>query len=185
MKRTIEFYDTTLRDGTQAENFNLSVDDKVRITKQLDKLGIDLMITSPWQGISTDGIAANETTLAAHTKYPNRILAYACANPNYNEDLDAVIEYHEKHKFIGIKPYWPYHKYDILGEKYSKWFEYGNLHKLFMLIHTGDAGIVEKTGVLAEKYPDITYILAHSGISYDVANTNIALAKKHKKYTRG
>ena len=43
MKQTIEFYDTTLRDGTQAENFNLSVDDKVRITKQLDKLGIDFI----------------------------------------------------------------------------------------------------------------------------------------------
>ena len=32
MGRTIEIYDTTLRDGTQAENFNLSVDDKIRIT---------------------------------------------------------------------------------------------------------------------------------------------------------
>ncbi len=49
MAQTIEFYDTTLRDGTQAENFNLSVDDKVRITKQLDKLGIDF-IEGGWPG---------------------------------------------------------------------------------------------------------------------------------------
>ena len=46
---TIEFYDTTLRDGTQAENFNLSVDDKIRITRQLDKLGIDF-IEGGWPG---------------------------------------------------------------------------------------------------------------------------------------
>ncbi|WPD24960.1 MAG: citramalate synthase [Candidatus Electrothrix scaldis] len=46
---TIEFYDTTLRDGTQAENFNLSVDDKIKITKQLDKLGIDF-IEGGWPG---------------------------------------------------------------------------------------------------------------------------------------
>jgi 2-isopropylmalate synthase len=46
---TIEIYDTTLRDGTQAENFNLSVDDKIRITRKLDKLGIDY-IEGGWPG---------------------------------------------------------------------------------------------------------------------------------------
>ena len=46
---TIEIYDTTLRDGTQAENFNLSVDDKIRITKQLDRLGVDF-IEGGWPG---------------------------------------------------------------------------------------------------------------------------------------
>ncbi len=49
MTQTIEFYDTTLRDGTQAENFNLSVDDKIKITKKLDKLGIDF-IEGGWPG---------------------------------------------------------------------------------------------------------------------------------------
>lgn len=49
MGRKIEIYDTTLRDGTQAENFNLSVDDKVRITIALDELGIDF-IEGGWPG---------------------------------------------------------------------------------------------------------------------------------------
>ena len=35
----IKLYDTTLRDGTQAENFNLSVDDKIKVCRQLDRLG--------------------------------------------------------------------------------------------------------------------------------------------------
>lgn len=46
---TIEIYDTTLRDGTQAENFNLSVDDKIRVTRKLDRLGIDY-IEGGWPG---------------------------------------------------------------------------------------------------------------------------------------
>ncbi len=54
-KMTIEFYDTTLRDGTQAENFNLSVDDKVKITKQLDKLGIDF-IEGGWPGSNPQSV---------------------------------------------------------------------------------------------------------------------------------
>ncbi len=49
MARAIEIYDTTLRDGTQAENFNLSVEDKVRITLALDRLGIDY-IEGGWPG---------------------------------------------------------------------------------------------------------------------------------------
>ena len=49
MNKKIEIYDTTLRDGTQAEDFNLSVEDKVRITLKLDDLGIDY-IEGGWPG---------------------------------------------------------------------------------------------------------------------------------------
>ncbi len=49
MSGKIVIYDTTLRDGTQAENFNLSVEDKVRITLKLDELGIDF-IEGGWPG---------------------------------------------------------------------------------------------------------------------------------------
>lgn len=37
----IEIYDTTLRDGTQGEGFNLSVQDKLQIAKKLDEFGVD------------------------------------------------------------------------------------------------------------------------------------------------
>ena len=40
-QRRIEIYDTTLRDGTQAEGFNLSLEDKLIITQRLDELGVD------------------------------------------------------------------------------------------------------------------------------------------------
>lgn len=39
--KTIELYDTTLRDGTQGEHINLSVQDKLLITEKLDEFGID------------------------------------------------------------------------------------------------------------------------------------------------
>ena len=40
-QRRIEIYDTTLRDGTQGEGFNLSLQDKLMIAQKLDELGID------------------------------------------------------------------------------------------------------------------------------------------------
>ncbi|HEY7087391.1 MAG TPA: citramalate synthase [Tepidisphaeraceae bacterium] len=39
--RRIEIYDTTLRDGTQGEGFNLSLEDKLSIARKLDDLGVD------------------------------------------------------------------------------------------------------------------------------------------------
>lgn len=39
--RRIEIYDTTLRDGTQGEGFNLSLADKLLIAAKLDELGVD------------------------------------------------------------------------------------------------------------------------------------------------
>src|SRR5687767_13588284 len=39
--RRIEIYDTTLRDGTQGEGFNLSLQDKLMIAAKLDELGVD------------------------------------------------------------------------------------------------------------------------------------------------
>jgi 2-isopropylmalate synthase len=41
--RTIQIYDTTLRDGTQGEGVSLSLEDKLQITRRLDELGVDFV----------------------------------------------------------------------------------------------------------------------------------------------
>jgi len=45
----IQIYDTTLRDGTQAEGFTLSSNDKIRIAQKLDDLGV-AFIEGGWPG---------------------------------------------------------------------------------------------------------------------------------------
>ena len=45
----VKVYDTTLRDGTQAEDISFSVEDKIRITQRLDELGIHY-IEGGWPG---------------------------------------------------------------------------------------------------------------------------------------
>jgi 2-isopropylmalate synthase len=45
----IQIYDTTLRDGTQSEGFNLSASDKIRIAQKLDDLGV-AFIEGGWPG---------------------------------------------------------------------------------------------------------------------------------------
>lgn len=47
--RKIEIYDTTLRDGAQTEDISFSVEDKLRITRKLDELGVHY-IEGGWPG---------------------------------------------------------------------------------------------------------------------------------------
>ena len=45
----IEIYDTTLRDGAQAEDVSFSIEDKLRIVEKLDELGVHY-IEGGWPG---------------------------------------------------------------------------------------------------------------------------------------
>jgi 2-isopropylmalate synthase len=47
--KTIELFDTTLRDGTQGEGISLSIHDKIGIALKLDEFGIDI-IEGGWPG---------------------------------------------------------------------------------------------------------------------------------------
>ncbi len=47
--RQVTIYDTTLRDGTQAEELHLTIEDKIRIARKLDELGIHY-IEGGWPG---------------------------------------------------------------------------------------------------------------------------------------
>ena len=43
MADRLVIFDTTLRDGEQAPGFSLRVDDKVRLARQLEALGVDII----------------------------------------------------------------------------------------------------------------------------------------------
>jgi 2-isopropylmalate synthase len=47
--RLVKIYDTTLRDGTQAEDFNISLWDKIRIAQKLSQLGVHYL-EGGWPG---------------------------------------------------------------------------------------------------------------------------------------
>ena len=64
----MQIYDTTLRDGAQAENFNLSVDDKIRITLKLDEFDVDF-IEGGWPGSNPTAARYFEEIRTYHLKH--------------------------------------------------------------------------------------------------------------------
>lgn len=92
--RKISIYDTTLRDGSQAVGINFSMQDKIRIAKELDKFGIDY-IEAGWPGANPkDSLFFEE--IRKHDIKHSKIVAFSFtkrAKVSFEEDqiLQALI----------------------------------------------------------------------------------------------
>ena len=151
------------------------------IVKKMDRLGIDSIITAPWSGISFNGINGNEESLYAAKKHPGRFYGFSTCNIHYEEDLAAWKGYHEKYPdiFVGIKPYPPYQHFEFSDDVAKEWFEYANEHHLPALIHADGLQFHDSAEPVIPKYPNVTFIIAHTGASYGIARRAIELAKKY------
>ncbi len=85
MNHKVDIYDTTLRDGTQAENFNLSVEDRVRISLKLDELGIDF-IEGGWPGSNPSAVEFFKTMQNQTLKHA-KLTAFGSTR-NFNKPAD-------------------------------------------------------------------------------------------------
>ncbi|RKX34948.1 MAG: citramalate synthase [Verrucomicrobia bacterium] len=74
MKKPVQIYDTTLRDGTQGEGISFSVTDKILITEHLDAFGIDY-VEGGWPGSNPRDMAYFEEVRKLDLKH-SRIAAF-------------------------------------------------------------------------------------------------------------
>ncbi|WP_394404807.1 2-isopropylmalate synthase [Streptococcus sp. 20-1249] len=102
--RTVEFLDTSLRDGEQTPGVNFSVKEKVAIAKQLEKWGISA-IEAGFPAASPDSFVAVQAIAAAMKKTAVTGLARSVKS-----DIDACYEalkgakYPQIHVFIATSP---------------------------------------------------------------------------------
>jgi len=86
MNRKIQIYDTTLRDGTQAEMISFSAEDKLHIAKRLDEFGIDY-IEGGWPGSNPKDMEFFK--LAGDTQFKHtRIVAFGSTKRARNAVAD-------------------------------------------------------------------------------------------------
>ena len=63
MAERVYIFDTTLRDGEQAPGYSMNLEEKIRMAKQLEALGVDIIeagfaISSPGDFESVEAIAS-------------------------------------------------------------------------------------------------------------------------------
>ncbi len=134
-----------------------------------------------WNGVvSSDAAGGNETTRMALDEAPPGYWGLATFDPtHYSQDelRKMIPETYKDQRFIGMKPYLLY-GVEYHHPSYDVWWEYGNAHKFYALIHNSRSDLLE-IDTLAGKYPDVRWIIAHAGGSYQMADMAIAVMKKH------
>ncbi|MEX0944022.1 MAG: citramalate synthase [Balneolaceae bacterium] len=95
MPKSIQIFDTTLRDGTQGEKVSFSAEDKFRIALRLDQFGIHY-IEGGWPGSNPKDMAFFEKA-KGHTFKTAKIVAFGSTcraenNPDDDPNLQALIQ---------------------------------------------------------------------------------------------
>ena len=142
------------------------------------RLGVQKTCISAWTAIWTDYTLGNEDTRQAMLEFPEEIVGYAALDPNYVKDWASELRYYyEECGFRGMKPYFPRMGVPYNDPRFDPWWEYGNAHHLFALMHPSD-NFKQEMPDLARKNPNVNFVLAHSGWTWPVARHHVALAKE-------
>jgi len=117
MTKKILLYDTTLRDGTQGEQVNLSAEDKVKIAKRLDEMGIHY-IEGGWPG-SNPKDARFFDMVKDFTFKTSRLTAFGSTKrfhitPEEDPSIKAILEAETETVTVFGKS-WDLHAKEILG----------------------------------------------------------------------
>lgn len=91
LPKTVEIYDTTLRDGAQLEGISLTVDDKLRIAEQLDNLGVHY-IEGGWPGANPKDVEFFERAQKELPLKQSRLVAFGSTRRvNGNAESDPTL----------------------------------------------------------------------------------------------
>ncbi|MCC7202225.1 MAG: citramalate synthase [Nitrospirae bacterium] len=115
--RDVEIYDTTLRDGAQAEDVSFTLEDKIRITEQLDSLGIHF-IEGGFPGANPKDTRFFQEVKSLRLK-KSRIVAFGSTRKVSNKakgdpNIEALLDADTSHVTIVGKS-WDFHATEALG----------------------------------------------------------------------
>jgi hypothetical protein len=129
----------------------------------MDRLGIRSTICSHMQSWGAEAVRGNREVLDAMRAYPGRVLGYASVWPWSEAEVRAEVAHCLDAGFTGIKVHnsqgFPY---TLAG--YLPMYEMANERHLPMLLHVwGEERVFAEITEIADRYPTINILMAHSG----------------------
>ena len=135
-----------------------------RLLANMDAIGIDVtcaMAFTPSAGATLS--RHNDFVCHFISNSPGRLKGYCWVNPNYPEFMEKELaRCFDELGFSGIKLHThPRHPYD--GPRYAPMYEFANARRLPILAHTWGDDWLRQFAAMARKYPDATFLAAHTG----------------------
>ncbi len=165
-------------------NFHIPDDTAASMVASMDRVGFRCCFPAAHASIGPDYRYGNDMILQAMADFPGRFYGYCTVNPNYPEK-EMVAELERccvQGPMRAVKFHPDCHLYPVDGDGYRAAWEFANEHGFLLLSHTGLGSRFNGTDMfdpLAEKYPNVTILLGHSGFGYEGFARSAELAKKH------
>ncbi len=166
-------------DGAEGSGFmHMPFCDAASMFAHAKTMGISSMHVSSWIGVWADYDDGNTIVYDAMKRFPRFYKGYATLQPQYVKDWKRELaKVHGRYRMTGMKPYFPRTGLIYSHKGWAPWFEYGNRHRLYALIHPSDNFLADMNDLIP-RYPDMHFILAHQGGSFGAARDGIELAMK-------
>ena len=186
----LDAHSHALHEGGQAAGAVIMYDgDAKGLLEVGDWCGIDRMAMMSWNApISTDARDGNEIIWRAMQRFGKRVAGVAVIDPTHMTDEEIQEEIRLRYLeqgFVGMKPYVTMNM-SYEDDAFTPWWEFGNRHRLYGLMHVGDhtgsvlhTGGVEAVGRLADRFPEVSWLIAHSAVSWAFAEEVAACIRRH------
>jgi predicted TIM-barrel fold metal-dependent hydrolase len=148
--------------------------------KVMDAAGIRTMVVSGLQALLGGPVEGNDLLQSILAPHGGRFLGYLAFNPFYAGELTPRLDaFFTGPVFKGFKTLCDYWQVPITDQRFTPMWEYAERHAMPVLSHTWD-GAYDRPGMFAdlvERYPNVQFILGHSGGGNDGRAEAEALAR--------
>ena len=130
----------------------------------MDRCGIEKACSSASRYLRFDFQEGNRVTLAACREFPDRVLGFCVADARRPAlTLDELDRYLGDEGFVGIKLHVSHTRVSYDDPRHDPIYERAAEHRVPVLAHTFSVGEVAALMAAAARFPDVPFIVGHSG----------------------
>jgi uncharacterized protein len=149
------------------------------MVRVMDRCGVSRALLSSHLAIQLDATAGNAETAAAVEAFPDRFGGYLVVNP-WQDPVAELSRWADDPRFVGIKLHPSLHAYPLTGSRYAPVWEYASRTGCPVLTHTAygsDYDNLWTLGRVADRYPRVSVLAGHAGITWVGFDDAIAVAR--------
>ena len=167
--------------GAGSTGYRMQNGDPEGVFNLVGRLGYNGGGIMSWDGVvSANAVSGNRAVEAALDLAPRGYWGLATFDPvHYTQSqLERMIpEQYADRRFIGMKPY-SFYGVPFHDPKYDVWWEYGNEHGLYGLIHYSRPDHSEVQN-LAGRFTNARWVIAHAGGNWNHSDRIISIMNSH------
>jgi predicted TIM-barrel fold metal-dependent hydrolase len=147
------------------------------------RIGVDLTAVMSWNGtVSNDAVSGNQLLEELARRGRTDVTFLASCDPTHQTAAEIAAMCERLYPGLGFRGMKPYIRTGLsyAAPAFAPFWEYAARHHLYGLLHVAAAaGGMRAVGELAQRYPTVMFLVAHSGMSWSFARQVVEMAAVH------